>query len=152
MALKALHSPCRTIVLAIGAKSVRPTLHPMMGIVPISARVALQLTAREYRRSDPSIKSPGQCARVALMHLPLGIDGIIRLALHSLGAYLDLGYSSSEWLQTVLEASHFGHSFRRCFFFDYKANRSPYPRVTNRGVRNSLESSPNHNQIALLDD
>jgi hypothetical protein len=110
-----------------------------MGIVPIAARIALQLTAREYRHAVVNAHNPGQCARVVLMHLPLNIDGIVRLALHSLGAYLDLGLTSSQWLQAVLEASHFGHNFRRCFFFDYKEQRRAYPRVTNRGV---LASQP----------
>jgi len=43
--------------------------------------------------------------------------------------------TSHDWLDNVLEAAHFGNSFRRCFFFDYKENRRPYPRVTNRGVQ-----------------
>jgi len=108
-----------------------------MGIVPIAARLALQLTAHEWKHADPAVKTPAQCARVALLHLPLGIDGIVRFALHSLSIYLDLGYSASQWLRAVLDASHFGHCFRRCFFFDYKDNRRPYPRVTNRGVHSS---------------
>jgi hypothetical protein len=106
-----------------------------MGIVPIAARLALQLTAREWKHADPSVRTPAQCARVALIHLPLGVDSIVRFALHSLSIYLDLGVPSSVWLSRALEASHYGHSFRRCFFFDYKENRSPYPRVTNRGVQ-----------------
>ena len=116
---------------------MRPRLHPEMGIIPISARVALQLTALEWKHADATVKTPAQCARVVLLHLPLSCDGILRLALHSLGIYLDLGYTSHQWLKAVLEAAHFGHSFRRCFFFDYKENRSPYPRVTNRGVQNA---------------
>jgi len=60
---------------------------------------------------------------------------MLRLALHSLGAYLDLGLTSSEWLERVTDAAAFGSSFRRCFFFDYKEQRRAYPRVTNRGVQ-----------------
>jgi len=114
---------------------LRPHLHPKMGIVPIAARLAIQLSFLEHRHGPERAIPPGQFARIALMHLPLGVDSIVRLALHSLGVYLDLGYSSTQWLAAVLEASHYGSSFRRCFFFDYKGNRSPYPRVTNRGVQ-----------------
>jgi len=62
---------------------------------------------------------------------------MLRFALHSLSVYLYLGMPSHVWLSNVLEAAHYGHSFRRCFFFDYKEQRSPYPRVTNRGVQTS---------------
>lgn len=127
---------------------MRPALHPDMGIVPIAARIACQLTYREYFHDPSRQLEAGQFARIALMHLPLGVDGIVRLALHSLGVYLDLGYSSSQWLAHVLEAAHYGHSFRRCFFFDYKANRGLYPRVTNRGV----QTSPSHYQLPLEED
>jgi len=112
-----------------------------MGIVPISARVARQLAFKACKSQGEHSYPHGQCARIALRTLPLEVDGIVRLALHSLGVYLDLGYTSGEWLSAVLEASHFGHTFRRCFFFDYKENRGPYPRVTNRGVQNSSKAA-----------
>lgn len=112
-----------------------------MGIVPISARVAVQLVKLEYDKARHTPHNAGVYARMVLQDLPLGIDGIVRLALHSLGVYVDLGYTGNEWLSAVLEASHFGHSFRRCFFFDYKAQRRPYPRVTNRGVQTSPKAT-----------
>ena len=59
---------------------------------------------------------------------------MLRFAIHSLNVYLGLGWRSEDWLNNVLEASHFGHSFRRCFFFAYKANRGAYPPVSNTGV------------------
>jgi hypothetical protein len=123
-----------------------------MGIVPISARIALQLTKIEYFKCENTPFSGGIYARQALRDLPLEIDGIVRLALHSLGAYLDLGYTSSQWLTQVLEASHFGHNFRRCFFFDYKENRSPYPRVTNRGVQNSPKRRADSRRLGFGDE
>lgn len=119
---------------------MRPRLHPEMGIVPIAARVALQLVRLEYDKARATPLSAGVSAREVLRVLPLEIDSILRLALHSLGVYLDLGFTSREWLQNVLEASHFGSNFRRCFFFAYKENRSPCPRVTNRGAQDSLKA------------
>jgi len=112
-----------------------------MGIIPISARVAVQLVALELRKRPNNTRPIGHLTRFVLETLPLEIDGIVRLALHSLGVYLDLGYTGTQWLSAVLEASHFGHTFRRCFFFDYKENRGPYPRVTNRGVQTSSEAA-----------
>lgn len=108
-----------------------------MGIVPISARVAIQLVAVELRKRPNNTRPITHIALFALAQLPPDYPGMVRFALHSLSVYLDLGLSSAQWLKGVLEASHFGHSFRRCFFFDYKGNRGPYPRVTNRGVQTS---------------
>jgi len=119
---------------------MRPRLDPMMGEVVICARVARQLTAMYYRYDSSIGLRPGDCASLACRSLPLEYDAMFRFALHSLAVYLNLGYPSSKWLDCVLEASHFGHSFRRCFYFEYKANRSPYPRVTNRGVQTSDEA------------
>lgn len=120
---------------------MRPHLHPSMGIVPISARVALRLTAIQFKKSQNCSYPPGVYPRIVLRDLPIDFDGVLRLALHSLGVYLDLGYTSSEWLLNVLEASHYGSNFRRCFFFEYKENRRPYPRVTNRGVQTPASTS-----------
>jgi len=114
-----------------------PRLHPDMGIVPISARIARQLVLIQYKQHMQDSLTAGCCARLALHSLPLEVNPMLRLALHSLGVYLDLQWTSGQWLSAVLKASHFGSSFRRCFFFDYKDNRSPYPRVTNRGVQTS---------------
>jgi hypothetical protein len=116
---------------------MRPHLHPEMGQVVICARVAVQLVAIEYRHRPNSTRSPGQISRFLLANLPPDYPGMLRLALHSLGSYLDIDWKGQEWLSSVLEAAHFGNSFRRCFFFDYKENRRPYPRVTNRGVQTS---------------
>jgi len=116
---------------------LRPRLHPDMGQTVICARVALQLTRLTYIRSIRTTFGGAHYARVAARILPLDYPGFLRFALHSLAVYLDGGMSSAVWLSNVLEASHFGHSFRRCFFFDYKENRRAYPRVTNRGVQTS---------------
>ena len=120
---------------------MRPSLHPDMGTIPIVARVAVQLVLLEYRHRPSSTRAPGQIARYILANLPLDYPGFLRLALHSLGAYLDIDWKGQEWLSSVLEAAHYGSNFRRCFFFEYKENRSPYPRVTNRGVQTSGEAS-----------
>lgn len=120
---------------------MRPLLHPDMGQVVICARVARQLTYRYFRyRQDPRV-TPVDAAMQAVYRLPPDYPGMFRFALHSLAVYLDLGMPSDVWLSNVLEASHFGHSFRRCFFFDYKEQRRPYPRVTNRGVQTSPEAT-----------
>jgi hypothetical protein len=120
---------------------MRPRLDPRMGQVVICARVAVQLAFWRYRHHEGMKVAPGTHCRFVLRILPDGINPMLRLALHSLGVYLDLGYSSSQWLECVLTASHYGSSFRRCFFFDYKEQRRAYPRVTNRGVHTSIEGS-----------
>lgn len=116
---------------------MRPRLHPDMGQVVICARVARQLSAIAWRYNRELSTTMRNPSLAALELLPLDYPGFLRFAVHSLGVYLDYGMSSSQWLANVLAASHFGHSFRRCFFFDYKATRGPYPRVTNRGVPDS---------------
>jgi len=108
-----------------------------MGQVVICARVARQLAGIYHRHGQDYGISPSTAAYHAGASLPLDYPGMLRFALHSLAVYINLGYSSLQWLDAVLMASHFGHNFRRCFFFDYKVNRSPYPRVTNRGVQTS---------------
>jgi hypothetical protein len=112
-----------------------------MGQVVICARVARQLTAQYYKYDRYVNCSPSECAAWAAYRLPPEYLGMFRFALHSLAVYLDLGMPSAVWLRNVLEASHFGHSFRRCFFFDYKEQRRPYPRVTNRGVQTPPEAT-----------
>ena len=131
---------------------LRPRLHPEMGQVVICARVARQLAALSFC-SDADYDNRGStAASLAARNLPLDYPGMLRFALHSLAVYLNLGYSSSQWLAKVLEASHFGSSFRRCFFFDYKVNRSPYPRVTNRGVQNSSGGKGRKSSFRLHND
>jgi hypothetical protein len=112
-----------------------------MGFVVISARVAIQMTWLYYKYDQFVNLSPAQCAMAAARSIPGSEMGMVRFALHSLANYLDLGWKSQEWLKTVLENSHYGHNFRRCFFFDYKENRRTYPRVTNRGVH-SFRGTP----------
>jgi hypothetical protein len=116
---------------------LRPRLHPDMGATVLCARVALQLTLRTYRASGRVSLGAAYHARLAASQLPPDYPGFLRFALHSLAVYLDLNWRGEQWLAGVLEAAHFGSSFRRCFFFGYKENRSPYPRVTNRGVQAS---------------
>lgn len=138
---RGLHSHCSTIVLAEREHSVRPQLNSAMSQSVICARVALQLTKLYYQHGQDYQLSPASSASRAAEHLPLDGFGMLRFALHSLAVYLNLGWPGVEWLSEVLEASHFGSSFRRCFFFDYKENRRPYPRVTNRGVQNSTKQT-----------
>ena len=112
-----------------------------MGETVICARVAAQLTYWRYRHYQGMGVSPSYHARFVMRILPADYPGMLRFALHSLAVYLDLGVHSQVWLSDVLEAAHYGHSFRRCFFFEYKENRSPYPRVTNRGVQDSSKAA-----------
>ena len=127
---------------------MQPRLHPDMGEVVLSARVARHLVYRESLRPGAVGNTPSQNASNAAWHLPHDYPGMLRFALLSLAVYLDFGMPSSQWLARVLEASHFGSSFRRCFFFAYKENRSPYPRVTNRGV----QTSPSPSQFEMYDE
>jgi len=107
----------------------------MMGQVVINARVARMLAAIYYDSGYEYAHTPSSAARHAAECLPPDYPGMLKFALHSLAVYLDIGYSSTQWLASVLDAAHYGSSFRRCFFFEYKAERRPYPRVTNRGVQ-----------------
>jgi hypothetical protein len=118
---------------------MRPALHPEMGQVVLCARVARQLANFARYVDEPIPLHPAWLPARAARNLPLDGFGMLRLALHSLAVYISMEYSSTQWLAQVLEAAHYGHSFRRCFFFEYKENRSPYPRVTNRGVQTSIE-------------
>ena len=127
---------------------MRPRLHPAMGQVVICARVARQLANLARLNDEPIPLEPASLAHAAARNLPPDYPGMMRFALHSLGVYLGLGWSSSQWLKSVLEAAHFGYSFRRCYFFDYKGNRGPYPRVTNRGV----QTSPSPYQLPLEEE
>jgi hypothetical protein len=121
---------------------MRPQLHPDMGPIVISARVAVQLVTLRYRRSINQQLPSSLLATITARSIPEHIHPFVRFALHSLSVYLDMGYNGNVWLSNVLEAAHFGSSFRRCFFFAYKENRGPYPRVTNRGVLGSKEALP----------
>lgn len=122
---------------------LRPRIDPAMGEVVICARVARQLAAIHFRHGQDYGLSPASAAYAASAYLPADYKGMLRLALHSLAVYLNLGWPSVAWLRNVLEASHYGHNFRRCFFFEYKDNRGLNPRVTNRGV----QLSPSHYQL-----
>src|ERR1044072_1641213 len=109
-----------------------------MGQIVLCACVARQLVALQYRTHTDPFFHRATVAVFAALSLPLDYPGMLRFALHSLSVYLDLGMTSHVWLSNVLEAAHFGGSFRRCYFFAYKGHRGPYPRVTNRGVPTSL--------------
>jgi len=87
---------------------MRPNLHPEMGQVVICARVARQLTAWRYRHYRGMGVPPAYHASFVARILPLDGFGMLKFALHSLSVYLDLGFSSSLWLQNVLEAAHYG--------------------------------------------
>lgn len=128
---------------------MRPRLHPAMGNIPIAARVAVRLTERVWRNVEYCECSASECSLLALRKLPLDYPGFLRFALHSLHVYLSLGWRSSAWLEQVLDAAHYGHSFRRCFYFDYKENRRTYPRVTNRGVQTTFKGKNNPNRLGF---
>lgn len=110
-----------------------------MGEIVLCARVARHLANNARRELGDHLLPPDTWAKRAALSLPPDFPGMLRFALHSLAVYLDLGMKSSEWLNNVLEAAHYGSSFRRCYFFAYKENRRLYPRVTNRGVQTSPE-------------
>jgi len=110
-----------------------------MGEIVISARIALQLTRLQFDHDFQHKLAPSDCAALAARLICFEAYPMIKLALHSLAVYLDLGYTSSQWLATVAEADRFGHSFRRCFHWDYKENRRLTPRITNRGGQLPLE-------------
>lgn len=122
-----------------------------MGEVVICARVARAIALQAYRRDTDLPLEPAKCVYAGLARVPLTGMPMLRFALHSLIVYLDIGMTSSVWLRNVLEAAHYGSSFRRCFFFDYKENRRPYPRVTNRGVQTSIEARPLSTRRRQLD-
>lgn len=125
---------------------MRPRLDPAMGQWVLCARVAIQATKLFYQYDHYAGTTPAECAAAVARYLPLDGFGSLRFALHSLAVYLGLGWTSKIWLQSVLERLHFGSSFRAAFFFDYKVNRSPYPRVTNRGVQNSMSQLTSRKQ------
>jgi hypothetical protein len=129
---------------------LRPHLHPDMGQIVLCARVSRHLTYHQTRNCPPDCYTWAQAARAAARALPLDYSGFMRFALHSLAIYLDIGFTSSQWLTSVLEAAHLGSSFRRCFFFDYKEQRRAYPRVTNRGVQISTKSRKSQLRRAKL--
>jgi len=116
---------------------LKPRLDPAMGQIVICARVAQRLAFLEWRNHLPHMEHPSDAPVWAARKLPGDGFAMLRFALHSLSVYVEFGMNSVTWLESVLEAAHFGNSFRRCFFFDYKENRRPYPRVTNRGVQTS---------------
>lgn len=119
---------------------LRPRLHPEMGEVVICARVARQLAYQACLDTPDLFHKPSDAASLAARELPPDAPAMLKFALHSLSVYLDLGMPSAEWLNCVLRAAHFGNSFRRCFFFEYKDNRRPYPPVSNTGVHPSQEA------------
>jgi hypothetical protein len=87
------------------------------------ARVAYDITGR----------TPALQVYAAIQLLPTDNCGMVRMALHSLAVYLDLGVSSKDWLATCKQRARDGHTFRAVFHWQYKANRGLTPRITNRG-------------------
>lgn len=103
----------------------------------ILARVAAQLVVIEMRQRPNSNRPPAHIVRFVVAALPVSGFGMLRFALHSLAVWLECGYKGKDWLAGVGYRASMGGNFRWHFFERYKENRSPYPRVTNRGVQNS---------------
>lgn len=102
----------------------------------VLARVAYQLVKVEYRKPRAKEAPPTAIVFRALRQLPPNGFGQLRFALHSLNAHLGLGIRTADWLAGVIERSSYGGVFRWHFFAGYKANRRPYPPVSNTGVQN----------------
>lgn len=101
--------------------------------VELCSRVAIQLVRLSYHHQRPAPLVPSVFTRDVAASLPPDGFPMLKLALHSLASYLMLGWLSTDWLAVVVRLAREGHVFRRCWFFEYKANRRPTPRVTNRG-------------------
>jgi len=105
------------------------------------ARVAIQVVKRRVKALNSPNIPPSSIVYSASYLLPHSGFTDLRFALHSLAAHLSCGYSSSQWLEGVAYRAGFGGVFRWHFFAQYKSNRNPYPRVTNRGVQTSPEAT-----------
>lgn len=100
----------------------------------VCARVLLRVIERLYTQNPSSLNSLKRCLdRLPVFSMPSDSNDMMSLAIASLGHYGRLGMKTRVWANHVIMASRAGYSFRRCFYFDYKAGRSD-PRVTNRGV------------------
>jgi hypothetical protein len=111
----------------------------------ILARVAIQLVKRSLLSPLSEGYSPSSLVYFTSAALPKDGFGMLRFALHSLAAHLAMGVSSRDWLLHTSYRASQGGVFRWHFFAQYKSNRNPYPRVTNRGVQTSLPLAT-HNQ------
>jgi hypothetical protein len=103
------------------------------GEAAVCARVALALI-RRYRKqiTDKEIK-PLILIGITVSMLDELRVSTIRTALLSLSVWVEQGRHSKDWLRGVIYRDMMGYSLRRCYHFEYKANRRD-PRVTNRGV------------------
>jgi len=107
-------------------------------IAGVAARVAIHLVKRARR--DPAVRDlqPWQ-QPMAAVDLLDGVSFVfVRMALHSMSVYVQMGKSSREWLSGVVYRDLMGYTFRRCFFDAYKETRRLTPRITNRGGQTSL--------------
>lgn len=100
----------------------------------IAARVAYQLVTRISIRENATASDRLRCVHLAIDSLKGLAMPFVRMALHSLAVWIDLGKPPRQWLRDVLYRDLMGYTFRRCFFDAYKETRRVYPRVTNRGV------------------
>jgi len=103
----------------------------------ILARVAIQLSIIKWHHLGCPPPSPKYMVLLASGGLPKDGFSMLRFACHSLAAHLAMGQTASEWYRGVAYRAAMGGVFRWHFFAGYKADRNPYPRVTNRGVQTS---------------
>lgn len=130
---------------------MRPPLHEQPDST-ILARVAIQLVRQDFRRPISRNLPPSEIVYSVSRNLPKDGFGQMRFALHSLAAHLSAGVTSNQWLTGVADRALQGGVFRWHFFAQYKGNRNPYPRVTNRGVQTSLPLVTHNRKGELLRD
>lgn len=105
----------------------------------VTARIAYRLVVRKFN----SLHSP-QIDPVLLVQLcRIDLDDaqlpLVETALTALQFFLIRKEGRArDWRDRAIALSRYGYGFRRCFYDDYKANRRPDPRVTNRRVRLAL--------------
>lgn len=117
-------------------------------------RVAYRLLARYLRSNKPGNSAQSvNCIRLAASQLSAG--GFPQLALRLLGlhAAIEAGLTSRQYLHQEIRSYRIGalHERRR-LLPDYKANRNPTPRVTNRGGQHRDVWADPLNNATLPDD
>ncbi len=101
----------------------------------VAARVACALTRQAYNQSANQSLGGVYYVHAALDRLPQGGFAMVKSALLGLSAgIMGRKLTVADWRREAIHNSRMGYGFRKCFFNDYKANRSRDPRVTNRGV------------------
>ena len=107
----------------------------------VAARVAYQLVTRIAIQRQARKSERLACVHLAIDNLRGVAFPMVRMALHSLAVWIELGKEPRQWLRDVVYRDLMGYTFRRCFFDAYKETRRVYPRVTNRGVHPSASQA-----------